>query len=229
MKGLTFILSCMTALSLMVACDTLSDNQSSKTATSLLAMSEMQKKDQGAKLSAVLLNDVFSDDSLNANVFSNDLFKDIISGSYIDLKTLLEDLLIKGRILIHWQPGLCVYISANIVPPYGVKFEFIFDNYWSPHLLGPFETCSGTLVTIVGTSGLNFILTLNGTLTFKNTGLSIDPITLSFQNVRLGFDVVGGIITKSPIFVMDGMIEVDGIIIDLDAVRQEITVLAAKG
>jgi hypothetical protein len=227
MKGLKFILSCMMALSLLVACDASSGGQSSKTAVSLLALSKMPAEDQGAKLSAALINDVFSGDTLNANVFSNDLLKGVISGSTFNATTLPADLLIKGRILLHWEPGLKIYISVNTVSPYGVKFEFIFDNYWAHDVLAPLETCSGTLVTTAGTSGSNFVLTLNGTLTFKNTTISIDPVTVSFQNVRLGFDVLDAVITQSSVFIMDGNIEVDGRGITLDAVRQAIAALKA--
>jgi hypothetical protein len=228
MKGLKFILSCMTALSLLVACDTSSGDQSSKTAASLLALSETQKEDQGAKLSAVLLNKVFSDKTLNANVFSNDLFKGIISGSNFNLEALLEDLLTKGRILIHWEPGLSIYISPNVVSWYGVKFEFIFDDYWAHDMLAPLETCSGTLVTTAGTSGGNFILTLNGTVTFKNTTISIDPVTVSFKDVRLGFDIINALITQSSVFIWDGNIEIDGRGITLDAVRLAAAALNAS-
>ena len=227
MKGLRFILSSIMALSLLVACDDMSGDQASKKTDSLLALAGMQagpvSEAQGARLSASIINNAFSGTVLNANVFSSDLFSDIISGSTVDLSALMEDLLVKGRILLHVEPGLTIYISPNVVSWYGVKFEFIFDDYWARDLSAPLETCSGTLVTTAGTSGANFILTLKGTVTFKNTVISVDPVTVTFNDIRLGFDVLDGTVTQDSILVWDGTVEVNGRGIALDAIR-----LAAK-
>jgi hypothetical protein len=233
MKGLQFILPCIMALALLAGCDDQYVGQSSKKTGSLLALSGIHagvpvSEEQGAKLSASVIHNAFSDSLLNKKVLSDDLFTGIISGSTVDLSALMEDLLTKGRILLHWEPGLTIYISPNVVSWYGVKFEFIFENYWARDLRAPLETCSGTLVTTVGTSGANFILTLDGRVTFINTTISVDPVIVSFKDIRLGYDILNGAISQTPGLVWDGAVEVDGRGITLDAVRLAVAALNAS-